>query len=174
VHVSLDLNDFGTINKLHGFEVGDAAIKSAGKAIREAADVSSSRAKAHRVGGDEFMLHFPNIEQAHAFAKNVRSKFGEIPKIGGTHRLSASIGMGESPEHAEKSLIQAKTAKKAAQYQLGEADTHAHSMVPGNIGHLPVGVELKAPVKTPPMPKAPTEPTSSIPVALPNKPVLAV
>jgi GGDEF domain-containing protein len=148
VHVHMDLNDFGKINKVHGFEVGDQAIKGAGEAIRAAADESGPGAKAHRVGGDEFMLHFPTAEHAQRFARTVRSKFEQIPHIGGTHKISASMGIGHTPEHAEQALIHAKTAKKAANYPEGQSETHAHSMLPGAEGPIPVGVTgLKVPHK---------------------------
>jgi diguanylate cyclase (GGDEF)-like protein len=147
VHVHMDMNDFGKINKIHGFEAGDHAIRAAGQAIREAADETGTKAKAHRVGGDEFRLHFPNHEHAVRFARAVRNKFEQIPHVGGTHKISASIGIGANPEYAEQSLIFAKNAKVKANYPEGQAETHAHSGMPGFSGHIPVGATgLKAPV----------------------------
>ena len=138
VHIHLDANDFGSINKQHGFKAGDEAIKAYGTAIRNAVDESVGRknAKVFRVGGDEVMLHVPSHEHAAKFVRNLKSHFDKIPAVGGTHKISASIGVGESPETAEHGLIQAKTAKKSMGYTLGQAKTHAYSSIPGHEGHL--------------------------------------
>jgi diguanylate cyclase (GGDEF)-like protein len=138
VHVHLDLNDFGSINKMHGHDVGDSAIKAAGNAIRSAMDESVGRAygKLFRKGGDEFVAFVPSHEHAARFVRHLNQTFGKIPPIKGTHSISTSIGVGENPETAEHGLIQAKTAKKAAAYPLGQSKTHAYSAISGFEGHL--------------------------------------
>jgi diguanylate cyclase (GGDEF)-like protein len=140
VHVHIDLNDFGSINKQHGFDAGDEAIKSAGNAIRSAMDesVGKSHGKLFRRGGDEFSAFVPSHEHAARFIRTLKNHFNKIPPIQGTHTISSSIGVGENPQTAEHALIQAKTAKKAAAYPLGQAKDHAYSAVPGQEGHLPV------------------------------------
>ncbi len=140
VHVHLDANDFGSINKVHGFEIGDQAIKAYGTAIRNALDESVGRAnaKAFRVGGDEIFVHVPSHEHAARFVRAVKKHFAKIAPISGTHQVSASIGVGEDPKTAEHALIQAKTMKKASAYKLGEAKTHAYSAIKGQEGHLSV------------------------------------
>jgi len=151
VHIRIDGNDFGSINKEHGFEVGDAAIKSMGTAIREALHevVGKRQAKSYRLGGDEFHAHVPDMQSAARFARRAREKLESIAPIGGTHELSLSIGFGQSPEHAEKALIHAKTAKKLVGYKLGQARTHVHSLVAGNEGAVPVENTVK-PALAPP------------------------
>jgi diguanylate cyclase (GGDEF)-like protein len=126
VHIHLDGNDFGSINKIHGHEVGDKAIRSMGKALREAMDESVGRklGKMFRTGGDEFVAHVPSPEHAAAFSRALRTKLEAIPAIGGTHRLSMSVGYGHTKDHAEAGLQASKAAKKAAGRPQGQADTH--------------------------------------------------
>lgn len=141
VHIRMDGNDFGSINKKHGFETGNQAITAMGGAIREAMDesVGSKHGKCFRIGGDEFHAFVPSHEHAAAFARAVRQKLEAIPAVGGTHALSLSLGFGHTPDHAELALINAKGEKKKAGYQLGTAKTHAASQVPGFEGHIPTG-----------------------------------
>lgn len=161
VHVRMDANDFGGINKLHGFEAGNQAITAMGNAMREAMDesVGSKHGKLFRIGGDEFHAFVPSHDHAAAFARNLRSKLEAIPTIGGTHNLSVSLGIGPSPAHAETGLINAKGAKKAAGYQPGQAKTHAHSMMPGLEGPVPVGEGL--PLMSPPQSVRPALPPAT-------------
>jgi diguanylate cyclase (GGDEF)-like protein len=150
VHLRIDGNDFGSINKQHGFEVGDSAISSMGRAIREALhqSVGKKYAKSFRLGGDEFHVHVPDARSAARFARAVREKLESIAPIGGTHNLSLSVGMGQTPAHAEQALIHAKTAKKTAGQPTGQARTHVHSLVPGAEGPIPV--DAVKPVVAPP------------------------
>jgi len=144
IHIHLDGNDFGAINKTgRGFEAGNDAIRAMGGAIRESLDEAVGRkyAKAFRKGGDEFDLFVPTHEHAALFARLLRSKLEAIPPIDGAHHLSVSMGFGHTPEHAEMALIDAKQAKKAAGYKLGQAKTHVASRVPGFEGIIPTGPE---------------------------------
>lgn len=59
-------------------------------------------------GGDEGRLHFPSEDRALGFAKELKEKLAQNPKIAGKHQASVSIGIGHSPDHAEKALISAK------------------------------------------------------------------
>ena len=97
-----------------------------------------SKSKLFRRGGDEFNLHVPDHESAVRFARVVRQKLNNTVPIGGTHKLSMSIGIGHSPAHAEQALIHAKGDKKAQNYTPGQAGFHAHSLVPGNEGKIPL------------------------------------
>lgn len=131
-HVNLDLNDFGAINKFHGQETGDKAITDAGNIIADAAKKYAGRT--FRVGGDEFRAHFLQPEHAQAFAADVKAAMDNYSKqlVGGTHRLAASIGIGHTPEHAEKALMGAKwtlgsedpeTGKRKNYHGVGQAPT---------------------------------------------------
>lgn len=128
-HVHVDMNDFGQINKLHGEKHGDEAIKTFGNI---AAGVSREfGGKAFRNGGDEFKFWFPKPEQAHGFARQLRSHLEKQPKIGGTHNLAASVGIGHNPDHAEHALLGAKaqlgpmdaTGKRKNLHSMGNAPT---------------------------------------------------
>jgi GGDEF domain-containing protein len=153
VHIRMDANDFGSINKQHGWETGNAAIKSVGEAIRSALDEvtdpdeKTDRENPHdddpyqhklwRIGGDEFHAHVPDHDTAARFARAVRTKLESIAPINGTHGLSLSMGFGHDPSNAEAALLQAKAAKKASGYRQGFARSHAHSLVPGSSGAVP-------------------------------------
>jgi GGDEF domain-containing protein len=141
VHIRMDGNDFGAINKLHGFETGNQAITAMGGAIREAMDeaVGAKHGKVFRIGGDEFHAFVPSHDHAAQFARAVRQKLEAIPAVGGTHNLSLSMGFGHTPDHAELAMINAKGAKKESYYPVGQAKTHAASQVPGFEGHIPLG-----------------------------------
>lgn len=179
IHIRIDGNDFGAVNKIHGFDAGDSAIKAMGNAIRNAkqeadrqyappkaaasADPTESdldaltQSKMYRIGGDEFHVFIPQHEKAHehaaAFTRAMRHHMEAVPPVGGTHGISASVGMGHTPEHSDLALISAKTAKKGAAYLPGQAKTHVHSLLPGHEG--PVPVQDAPAVKPPPAPELP-------------------
>lgn len=173
VHIRMDGNDFGGINKVHGFETGNKAISAMGQAIREAMDEAVGRAhgKAFRIGGDEFHAFVPSHEHAAQFARTVRSKLEAIPAVGGTHNLSLSLGFGHTPDHAELALINAKGQKKASGAAPGQAKTHAASQVPGYEGLIPTGSD-QLPLKPLPQPPATVAPTPEAPQQ-PSAPVSA-
>jgi diguanylate cyclase (GGDEF)-like protein len=143
VHVMIDFNDFGVVNKLWGQSVGDEAIQAMGGAISRAS--RSNSGKLYRVGGDEFRAHFDKPEQAHAFVRRMREELDQLPPIMGQHRHSVSVGLADSPDQAEQALIHAKNAKKAAGRPPGQAKNHAHSLLPGSAGPVPVGDEPEIP-----------------------------
>lgn len=136
IHVHADLNDFGQINKLHGEQEGDKAIKAFGNTAAEVSRMFGG--KSFRNGGDEFKFHFQKPEQAHGFARELRSRLENLSPAGGTHNIATSIGMGYTPEHAEKSMIGAKgmlgpmdmqTGKRKNLHAVGKAPTVVHSLL---------------------------------------------
>lgn len=171
VHIRMDGNDFGGINKLHGFETGNGAISAMGGAIREAMDEAVGRAhgKVFRIGGDEFHAFVPSHEHAAHFARSVRNKLEAIPAVGGTHALSLSLGFGHTPDHAELALINAKGAKKASGAAPGQAKTHAASQVPGFEGHIPTGKD-QLPLKPLPTPEPKPVPVQVVQPEQPSAP----
>jgi GGDEF domain-containing protein len=150
VHVMVDGNDFGAINKQWGQSTGDDAIKAMGGALSRAS--RANRGKLFRVGGDEFRAHFDTPEQAHAFSRHARKELEALPPVQGVHHHSVSIGIAADPHGAEHALIAAKNAKKAAGYAPGHALTHAHSLLPGAAGPVPV---------VPRMPEVPVRPAAA-------------
>lgn len=147
VHVILDGNDFGSINKRFGQKTGDDAIRAMGSAIAVAR--KQFRGKMFRVGGDEFRLHFDKPEQAMGFTRAMRSHLEALPPVQGVHFHSVSVGMGPTPDHADQALIHAKNAKKATGAAPGHAQTHVHSLMPGQEGAVagPAPKGVAQPVK---------------------------
>jgi GGDEF domain-containing protein len=140
IHIRMDGNDFGDVNKVHGFERGNEGIQQYGTALREAMNeaVGRKHGKLFRIGGDEFHAFVPDHESAARFSRALRYKLERLAPIGGTHRFSMSLGIGGDHLSAERALIQAKMAKKAAKYPMGQAKSHAHSLVPGFEGPIPL------------------------------------
>ena len=121
--VLIDLDRFGSINKLHDHTVGDSLITSVGEVIRNALRVEDA---AGRLGGDEFAVILPYTKKIDA-AGVVRRLAEEIKKLSGTPPgakgpidVSASIGFetfdGADVDslktlrgHAERALRVAKT-----------------------------------------------------------------
>lgn len=138
VHIHLDSNDHGSLNKRFGYDVGDEAIKAYGKHIQEAikATVGKGKAKSYHISGDEFVLHVPTHEDAFHVMRELRNRLDSTPPINGVHKLSISAGLGETRDVAESALMAAKNSKKNAQYPLGQAKTHIHSMLPGSEGAI--------------------------------------
>lgn len=152
VHLVMDGNDFKAVNDTYGHPVGDEAIKAYGRALRESMDesVGKDKGKLFRMGGDEFAAHIPDHEAAAKFARTLRSKLEAIPPVGGSHRLSMSIGFGHTPEVADKALYEAKKQKftpetqglpdgqRVSRFPKGTAPNFAHSLVPGMEGPVPL------------------------------------
>jgi GGDEF domain-containing protein len=169
VHAHVDLNDFGQVNKVHGEKMGDHAIQQFGSAASECSRQFGG--KSFRNHGDEFKFWFPRPEQAHGFARELRTRLEQIPKIGGTHNVAAAIGIGFDPDHAEKALITAKgqlgpmgpDGKRQNAHSVGDAPTVMHSLThekppegwkPGlgaptqgkSPSHVPPGLKLHNPL----------------------------
>lgn len=139
VHVHVDMNDFGQINKFHGEAVGDTAIKRFGGVAQEVARQMGG--KSFRNGGDEFKFWFHKPEHAHSFARSLRDRLEKEPKVGSngnlTHNLAASVGIGYNPDHAETALLHAKkqlgptdpvTGKRQNKHSIGNAPSVVHSL----------------------------------------------
>lgn len=119
-----DANFFKQINDVHGHAAGDSAIRAVGSAWRDAAE-EVGQSKAHRFGGDEFHAHFPTYEHAADFARRLRSKLDQVPPVGGTHRLSMSLGIGHDFPTADRAAYAAKHGKEG----------HTPSTVPTMLAH---------------------------------------
>jgi diguanylate cyclase (GGDEF)-like protein len=134
-HVRIDANDTSGINQAHGFEVGSKAIKAIADAVKSFLPKDGN---AFRIGGDEFHAHLPTHDHALQFVRDIRNALSDMPAIGGTHKISVSMGIGSSPDEAEKGLHKAKSQKHSQNYQKGQAETHVYNHVPGQEGHVPV------------------------------------
>jgi diguanylate cyclase (GGDEF)-like protein len=135
-HIHLDGNNFGIVNKQFGEQVGDGVIRTIGNHV---ADVSRMfGGKAFRNGGDEFKIHFSKPEQAHGFARELRNRLDKEPLVGNKLKLSASMGIGHNPTHAEAALQNAKkqlgptdpiSGKRQNIHGLHETPTVTHSLL---------------------------------------------
>lgn len=128
VYGSLDVNNFKHINDKFGHPAGDEAIKSIGGALREAAK-KTGNIKLFRNGGDELMFHSKTPEDAHVFLRHARSGMENIPPIGGIHKPSFAVGLGNDYETADKALYQAK-------FQKLDPKTGKSRYLPHNTPHL--------------------------------------
>ncbi len=135
-----DANFFKGINDdpALGHTVGDAAIKALGGAWRDASNEHGG--KAHRFGGDEFHAHFPTHEHAAQFARTLRGKLDAMPPVGGTRKLSMSIGIGHDFPSADRAVYAAK-AQKGTHTPSTVPSLLAHSLHAGHEGAIPLNAD---------------------------------
>jgi diguanylate cyclase (GGDEF)-like protein len=150
VYIAIDSNGLKHVNDTLGHAVGDAAIKSQASALRAAGEKTG--AKIWRVGGDEAVAYLPTHEGALQFLHHAREAMGQAPPINGTHQLSASFGLGLSPEHADQAMYLAKEKKKDKLtgnniYHPSKTPNFAHSLVPGSEGPIHMGSSSLPPIK---------------------------
>ena len=144
-HVHVNLNDLNQMRMLHKESSVEDAINRLGTVAKGVSGKYGG--EAYRRGGDDFRFVFQNPQQAHSFARELRSSLEAHPKIGNpesgaTHNLSAAIGIGHNPIHANDALQQAKT--QLGEYQTGNAPVAVHSLTheapaPGWSQGLPSG-----------------------------------
>lgn len=143
IHFAIDANNFKGVNDTYGHDAGDKAIAAYGQAIREsveeAAPPGPQGGSAHRIGGDEFQAHFHTPEQAARFQRGLRSRLEAMPLVGGTHRMSLSVGMANDPHMADAALYEAKRQKfTPSGMHAPHTVPHllSHSLVPGHEGPM--------------------------------------
>jgi diguanylate cyclase (GGDEF)-like protein len=110
----IDLDKFKPINDLYGHDIGDLLLKEAAERIaaclREADTVS-------RIGGDEFIVLLPLIEQAQAattVAEKLRQALCRPFALANRQlRISASIGIALYPQHGDNERALMKSADMA-------------------------------------------------------------
>ena len=112
----VDLDKFKPINDTLGHHIGDLMLKEVAKRMLACLRESDTAA---RIGGDEFVVLLPNIEQvadALAVGEKIRHALFQSFKLAGKDlNISSSIGVAVYPEHGtdEKSLL---TNADAAMY----------------------------------------------------------
>jgi diguanylate cyclase (GGDEF)-like protein len=113
----VDLDQFKRINDSFGHRTGDRLLKAC--ADRLAGDLRAGDTVG-RLGGDEFLLVFPDLRdatQAPAMAARVLDQFGEAFYLGGTELFStASVGVAVFPHDGEDAETLMQNAD-AALYQ---------------------------------------------------------
>lgn len=113
----LDIDFFKRINDHYGHQTGDIFLEEYGKCI-----LSSIRKGdfACRLGGDEFLIAFPNMEENIAFKKadDIRQKLHEINLLINSIKISTtvSIGIATFPGHGQ-SITELISASDQALYK---------------------------------------------------------
>jgi diguanylate cyclase (GGDEF)-like protein len=124
----LDLDNFKTVNDVHGHPYGDELLRRVGAAIH---DAIRGHDVAARIGGEEFALILPGADSDAAFAVAERARRA-IAELGGIDfNLSCSAGIAAFPNDAEdpqtlyqlagSALAWAKTGGKARTRQFDAA-----------------------------------------------------
>ena len=108
-YVSMDANDFKNINKINHI-IGDEAIISIGKALRDAS-YNTGMCKLFRSGGDEFLLFTEIKGNVDIFIQNAIKELDKIERVNDLYKLTVSFGAGNSYYDAEESLKMAKNKK---------------------------------------------------------------
>ncbi len=118
IHVHMDANDFGQVNKVHGEQAGDEALVRMGTVMSDAAKPLAGRV--FRKGGDEFTAWFLRPEDAQVFAGRVQTELAKLQPAGGTHDHSMAIGIGRGRQQAEQAMLRAKAHLGAVDVQTGQ------------------------------------------------------
>jgi len=106
VWIALDANGFDAINDDSGYEAGNEGMKNLMTSVAKAA--TDLGLKAFRVGGGTAFVHAPNNDQAALFCDRIQNDVKSSPMVAGKHKMSISIGLGYSKQHAENALKMAK------------------------------------------------------------------
>jgi diguanylate cyclase (GGDEF)-like protein len=94
--IMIDLDDFKSINDIHGHSEGDRVLKEVSSIFM---DEIKPPQKAGRWGGDEFVIFLPDTGEDKAFslAERLKKEFQRLVKCGGKS-VSASFGVTSSKE----------------------------------------------------------------------------
>lgn len=97
--VSTDLDNFGALNKTHGFEAGDQALAAWERTLTGSVP---KEAIVGRLGGDEYAIALPDhtAEAALIVMEEIRTHFAEHPFDPKLTPLSVSVGIASRPPHA--------------------------------------------------------------------------
>lgn len=98
----VDIDDFKHINDTYGHVTGDEVLRAIGKVLH--CSIRRSDA-AGRIGGDEFLVVLPGVDeaQAHQVAERIRAGIEQIAIVDSAVRVSASIGVAVSEAHCGSS-----------------------------------------------------------------------
>lgn len=122
VTIYIDGDNLKLLNDLaQSHEVGDTAIKSIGKAIRQSIEsaiqsvIRGNEAIASRMGGDEFAIFLPGLKDlevgkqvAERILDAIREKKINHKNFKEPYQLTASMGVGYTRDEADKAMYQAK------------------------------------------------------------------
>ncbi|WP_394790008.1 diguanylate cyclase [Rhodoferax sp.] len=111
----VDLDHFKPVNDTLGHAAGDVLLKAAAQRMHDCVRASDTVA---RVGGDEFVVLLPTIQDADdalSVAEKIRSSLNEsfVLAVGQTVMISSSIGVAIYPEHGIDEIQLSKNADTA-------------------------------------------------------------
>lgn len=94
----IDVDEFKHINDTYGHSAGDEVLRAIGKVLR--CSIRRSDA-AGRIGGDEFLVVLPGVDelQAYQVAERIRAGIDQLAFAGAGIRVTASIGVAVSESH---------------------------------------------------------------------------
>jgi two-component system cell cycle response regulator len=94
----IDVDEFKHINDTYGHSAGDEVLRAIGKVLR--CSIRRSDA-AGRIGGDEFLVVLPGVDelQAYQVAERIRAGIDQLTFAGAGMRVTASIGVAVSESH---------------------------------------------------------------------------
>ena len=115
--LSIDLDNFKSVNDQLGHDVGDLVLKKAAENIQNAIRPNDI---AGRMGGDEFIVllkKVKDIQETKAIVKRILSNFNQAITIGGQdYFVTCSIGVANYPEHGDSPEELIKNADNALAY----------------------------------------------------------
>lgn len=99
--VYLDIDHFKRFNDTHGHEAGDYVLRAVGEVLENSCSIEDV---ACRMGGEEFMLIWPNAssEELRKRAESLRKAISDISlKYSDQHlpKITASLGLASAPDH---------------------------------------------------------------------------
>jgi len=107
----LDLNKFKPVNDTHGHAVGDLLLQQVAERLQQAIRSSDTVA---RIGGDEFIILLPAVDEFHhaaLVAEKIQHSIALPFDIHGLEiQISCSIGVACFPEDGETDLVLSKVA----------------------------------------------------------------
>lgn len=120
--VLLDLDGFKQVNDLHGHPAGDEVLKRVGEVLERQ---SRSNDLAARMGGDEFAVLLPQIDEttARMVAERIVKAIAGIP---GDWRVSASAGLALISDAAQDYETVIKQADSALYFAKGTGKNRIH------------------------------------------------
>ncbi len=127
-----DLDNFKAVNDGEGHQAGDRALRTAAQAIAAAC---AGKGRVYRYGGDEFVILFPNFEEAEAAPVAERARRTVERDCGG--KITVSVGVASlQPSADAASLFKAAddamyAAKGAGRNRVEFAQRAAGSAEPG-------------------------------------------
>ena len=136
----LNLDDFNDINGGPGMRVGDAMLKETAKALLS---ICRSKATCYRIGGDEFGILIPYLEQdsARRLAETIQHRFEQSWKLDGEEYFcTISLGVVSFPQDGtevselmQRAQMALAIAKKTGR---GRAEFYSDTDIEGNARRL--------------------------------------